>query len=139
MAELKTKPTGASVTKFLDAVEGETRRRDAKAVHKMMRRITGERAKMWGPSIVGFGRYAYTNTTGKDLGWFLTGFSPRKSALTLYIMPGYGQFDDVMARLGKHKRGKACLYINRLDDVDLDVLEELIAKSVAWMRETYGG
>ena len=137
MAELKTKPTGASVSKFLSSVENEKRKADAIIVTKMMTHITGEKPKIWGESMVGFGSYTYTNTTGKNLGWFLTGFSPRKANLVLYIMPGYGQFDDIMARLGKHKTGKACLYINRLEDIDLAVLEELIAKSVEWMRKKY--
>ena len=138
MSELKTKPTGASVKTFLDRVEHEKRKEDALVVNEMMERITGEKGKMWGESIVGFGSYSYTNTTGKNLGWFVTGFSPRKTALTLYIMPGYGQFDAIMARLGKHKTGRACLYINKLEDVDLGVLEELITESVSWMRNKYG-
>lgn len=137
MAELKTKPTGASVTRFLNSVENEKRRADAHVMNAMMERITGEKGKMWGPSIVGFGSYSYSNTTGKDLSWMLIGFSPRKANLVLYIMPGYGQFDDVMERLGKFKTGKACLYINKLEDVDLDVLEELVAASVRYMRKKY--
>lgn len=94
---------------------------------------------MWGASIVGYGRYRYTNSKGKEFGWFLTGFSPRKQALTVYIMPGFSEESALMARLGKHKTGRSCLYINKLDDVDTDVLEDLIARSVAWMRDKYGG
>ena len=138
MAGLKTKPTGASVKNFLAGVEHEKRQADARVVNEMMERITGEKGRMWGDSIVGFGSYSYTNTAGKDFEWFVTGFSPRKSALTLYIMPGYGEFDDLMARLGKHRTGRACLYINKLEDVDMGVLADLIAKSVAWMRKKYG-
>ena len=138
MAELKTRPTGASVENFLASVKNETRRTDAHAVLDLMQRVTGEEPTIWGTSIVGFGTYRYTNTQGKDFEWFLTGFSPRKSNLVCYIMPGYGAFDEVMERLGKHKTGKACLYINKLADVDMAVLEELVDKSVASMRERYG-
>ena len=138
MAELKTRPTGASVEDFLASVEHETRRTDAQAVLDLMQRVTGEAPVMWGASIVGFGTYRYTNTQGKDFEWFLTGFSPRKANLVCYIMPGYGAFDEVMERLGKHKTGKACLYINKLADIDVAVLEELVGKSVASMRERYG-
>lgn len=138
MAELKTRPTGASVEDFLASVEHETRRTDAQAVLDLMQRVTGEAPVMWGASIVGFGTYRYTNTQGKDFEWFLTGFSPRKANLVCYIMPGYGAFDEVMERLGKHKTGKACLYINKLADIDMAVLEELVGKSVASMRERYG-
>ncbi len=138
MAELKTKPTSASVAAFLDRVENSKRKQDALAVNEMMERITGETGKMWGASIVGFGSYHYKYASGREGDWMVTGFSPRKSALTLYIMPGYGAFDDIMVRLGKHRTGKSCLYLNKLEDVDLTVLEELITKSVQWMREKYG-
>ena len=138
MAENKTKPTKASVPAFLKAVENETRRRDALVINEMMARISGEKPVMWGPTMVGFGSHHYKYASGREGDLFLTGFSPRKANLVLYIMPGYGQFDDVMARLGKHKTGKACLYINKLEDVDLGVLEELIEKSVGWMRNKYG-
>ena len=137
MAENKTKPTRASVTAFLNTVENETRRRDANTINEMMTRITGEKPTMWGPAMVGFGSYHYKYESGREGDLFQTGFSPRKANLVLYIMPGYGQFDDVMARLGKHKTGKACLYINKLEDVDLAVLEELIVKSIAWIRKKY--
>lgn len=138
MSDLKTKPTDASVAKFLHGVEHEKRKQDALVVNEMMERITGEKGRMWGASIVGFGSYHYKYASGREGDWMMTGFFPRKSALTLYIMPGYGEFDDVMARLGKHRTGKSCLYLNKLEDVDLAVLEELIVKSVHWMREKYG-
>lgn len=139
MAELKTRRTSASVMNFLDSV-GSARRADAcRVVNEMMARISGEDGAMWGDSIVGFGGYRYTDSRGDSHEWFISGFSPRKQALTLYIMPGYGMFDDVMARLGKHKTGKACLYIKSLDDIDLTVLEELITKSVDYMVEKYPG
>ncbi len=138
MAENKTKPHNASVPAFLKAVENETRRRDALTINEMMKRITGEKPTMWGPTMVGFGNYHYTYASGREGDYFLTGFSPRKASLVLYIMPGYGQFDDIMVRLGKYKTGRACLYINKLADIDLAVLEELITASVAWMRNKYG-
>ena len=137
MPENKTKPTDASVDDFIAAVENDTRRADAKTVLELMQRVTGEKPVMWGPTMIGFGRYVYKYKSGHGGEFFLTGFSPRKANLVLYIMPGYGKFDDLMARLGKHKTGKACLYVNKLADIDMAVLEELIAKSVAWMRENH--
>ena len=92
---------------------------------------------MWGASIVGFGRYSYTNTTGKYLSWFITGYSPRKTSLTVYIMPGFSKYRGLLAKLGKHKTSMSCLYINKLEDVDLDVLEELISRSFARMQKMY--
>ena len=137
MADLKTKSHNASVPAFLKSVEHETRRRDAKVINEMMTRITGEKPKMWGPSIVGFGSYHYKYASGREGDWMMTGFSPRKSAMSLYIMTGYGEFDEIMSRLGKHKTGKACLYINKLENIDMVVLEELITKSVELMRKKY--
>lgn len=137
MPENKTKPTDASVDDFIAAVENDARRADAEIVLEMMRRVTGEQPVMWGPSLIGFGKYAYKYKSGHGGEFFLTGFSPRKAHLVLYIMPGYGRFDDVMARLGKHKTGKACVYIKKLADIDMEVLEELVVKSVTWMREYY--
>ena len=128
MVENKTKPHNASVSAFLKAVENERRRSDALVVNELMTRITGEKPKMWGASIVGFGSYHYEYESGKEGDFFLTGFSPRKASLVLYIMPGYGEMDEYLARLGKHKTGKSCFYINKLDDVDLAVLEKLIEK-----------
>lgn len=137
MAELKTRPTKASVTAFINDIEDPQKRADAKRVAAMMRRATGLRAKMWGSSIVGYGRYTYTNTVGKDLEWMLTGFSPRKHALTVYVMPGFSNFESLMNRLGKYKTGKSCLYIKRLSDVDEKVLEQLIKRSVKHMQKNY--
>ena len=137
MAEMKTRPTDVSVEAFLDGVDHERRRRDARVVHDMMRRITGYEPKMWGPSIVGFGSYHYKYESGREGDLCLTGFSPRKSALTIYIMPGFSQYDDLLGKLGKHKTGKSCLYVNKLDDIDLDVLEELIRLSVDFMKQKY--
>lgn len=137
MAENKTQPTEASVEDFLDAVEPEPRRDDAKAVCTMMERLSGHPPKLWGPSIVGFGSYHYKYASGREGDFLLTGFSPRKSALTLYIMDGYQDRSEILSRLGKHKTGKSCLYVNRLADIDLQVLEELIVDSLEYMRATY--
>ena len=134
MAELKTKATTASVTDFLDAVDDEERRKDCYAVVKIMQRATGAKPKMWGPSIVGFGDYRYSNSRGRGVDWFLTGFSPRKGDLTLYIMPGSSRHAELLNALGKHKTGKACVYIKRLADVDLDVLRRLVEASVEHLR-----
>ena len=138
MAEMKTRPTQVSVDDFLDGVEPERRREDGRALLAMMRRVTGEEPVMWGPSIVGFGSYHYKYDSGREGDFMITGFSPRKTALTVYIMPGFSTYDGLLARLGKHKTGKSCLYLNKLADVDLAVLEELVATSVAWMRQKYG-
>lgn len=133
-SEPKTKKTTASVTAFIDAVPDENRRADAKAVLKLMRAATGEKPAMWGPSIVGFG--AYATKSGE---WPIVGFSPRKANLVLYVMPGFDDYGALLARLGKHKTGASCLYLNRLKDVDAGVLDELIRASVAHMRAKHGG
>ena len=138
MAELKTKETGASVDEYLAGVENERRRRDALVVKEIMERVTGWQPKMWGPSIVGFGRYHYKYDSGREGDYLVTGFSPRKRSLTVYIMPGFAGFSELMERLGKHKTGRSCVYINKLEDVDLAILEELIRGGVDYMRETYG-
>ena len=132
MSELKTRPTSASVVEFL-ALQPDARRADCEAVLRMMEAATGERAEMWGASIVGFGRYAYTNSTKKTFEWPLIGFSPRKQDLTLYLMPGFDGFAELMAKLGKHKTGKSCLYLKQLADVDQAVLRKLIDASVKAM------
>ena len=138
MAELKTKPTDASVADFLASVAHERRRRDALLVCDMMARITGLEPVMWGPSIVGYGSYRYETGSGHKGEFFLTGFSPRKQALTVYVMLGFEDYPELMARLGKVKTGRSCLYINKLDDVDLATLEELIRRSYNHMKEKYG-
>jgi hypothetical protein len=137
MATLKTTPTAASVEAFLATVEDERRRDDCRTVLDLMQRVTGEPPAMWGDSIVGFGSYHYVYDSGREGDWFLTGFSPRKRNLSLYIMAGFSDYDELMERLGKHKTGKSCLYVNRLSDIDLDVLEALVRKSVAHMRKAY--
>ena len=137
MAELKTKKNSASVATFLNAIEDKQKRADAKKISSMMRAATGSRATMWGSSMVGFGSYHYKYASGQEGDWMLVGFAPRKQNLTLYIMPGFRTFDKLMARLGKYKTGKSCLYINRLTDVDEKVLDKLIIESVKHMRNKY--
>lgn len=137
MAENKTQPTDASVGKFLDAVEPETKREDARQICALMERVSGYPPKMWGPAIVGFGQYHYKYESGREGDFLLTGFSPRKAALALYIMDGYQDREEILSRLGKFTRGKSCLYVKRLTDIDLAVLEELIRDSLAYMRRTY--
>ena len=137
MAENKTQPTKARVSDFLNAVENPQRRADARKVAAMMRRATGKRATMWGPSMVGYGKYHYRYESGCEGDWMLTGFSPRKQNLVVYIMPGFKPFESLMGRLGKYKTGKSCLYINKLQDVDERVLEKLIKDSVQLMKKRY--
>lgn len=134
---MKTTETDASVDAFLNGVTPDRRRQDGLALRDMIQRLTGLEPKMWGPNIVGFGRYHYRYASGREGDFFLTGFSPRKTSLSIYIMPGFGEFGGLMAKLGKHKTGKSCLYVNKLDDVDLRVLEELIKRSVDFMRQKY--
>lgn len=130
MAELKTKPNDESVEAFLANVEDKKKRHDSVIILELMKQITGEDPKMWGPSIIGFGSYHYKYASGREGDWFLTGFSPRKQNLSLYIMAGFERYDELMQKLGKFRTGKACLYINKLEDVDQKVLKELITASV---------
>jgi hypothetical protein len=134
MAELKTKATTASVSDFLAKIGDEERRPDCLAVARIMEKATGDKPRMWGTSIVGFGEMRYKYASGRELDWFLTGFSPRKGDLTLYITPGFARYADLMKSLGRHKTGKSCLYLKRLADVDLTVLRTLIEDSVKYMR-----
>ena len=137
MAELKTKQTEASVEQFLDTVPDPQRREDAKAVCAMMERLSGEPPAMWGPTIVGFGRYRYQYDSGHGGEMARIGFSPRARELVLYLADGFEGRRALMDRLGKYRTGKSCLYIKRLADVDRSVLERLIAGSVEYMREKY--
>lgn len=138
MAELKTRENEASVSQFLAAIEDPQKRADCKAIAKMMRDATGKRAKMWGSAIVGYDKYEYRYDSGRSGTWMMTGFSPRARNISIYIMPGFDKFGALMKTLGKYKTGKSCLYINRLDDVDRDVLARLIDASVKEMRDRYG-
>jgi uncharacterized protein DUF1801 len=131
MADNKTKPTELSVTAYIDALTDETRRADARALVKLMRSVTGEKPKMWGPSIVGFGNCHYVYESGRQGDMPLTGFSPRKAATVLYGLTGFGEAEALLAKLGKHTTGKGCLYVRKLADVDRKVLEALVLKSVA--------
>ncbi len=130
MAELKTKINDADVEAFLNGIEDEKRREDCFAVLELMKKITKAEPKMWGASIVGFGNYRYKYQSEREGDWFVSGFSPRKQNLTLYVMSGFSRYDELLAKLGKHKTGKSCLYVNKLEDVDLDVLAEMIETSV---------
>ena len=138
MAELKTKPNDADVEAFLAALPDAQKRSDSLVLLDLFRTVTGEPPKMWGTAIVGFGDYHYVYASGRKGDWFITGFSPRKQNLTLYCMGGYEPHGEVLARLGKHKLGKGCLYINRLVDVDGDVLAQLIDAAVQEAREQSG-
>ena len=135
MAENKTRPTDESVTGFLSRVENKTRREDGFALLEMMADVTRETAVLWG-SIVGFGSYHYKYETGREGDMPMVGFSPRKQSMTVYIMPGFDQYEEMLAQLGKHKIGKACLYINKLADVDETVLRQLIKHSYDHMKAT---
>lgn len=126
MAENKTQNTPVDPLEFLDALDHPTRKADALVLLDLYKRITGFTPKMWGPTIIGFGRYHYTYESGRTGDSLAAGFSPRKANLSLYIMPGYQDYDDILSRLGKHKIGKACLSVNKLADIDLAALEELI-------------
>lgn len=137
MATKRTEPTPVDPTAFVASVEHPTRRADAETLLDMMERVTGCPARMWGPSIIGFGRYHYRYESGREGDSMITGFSPRKANLVVYIMPGYDDIGEQLARLGKHKIGKSCLYINKLADIDLDVLEEIVTDAVARMRAAY--
>lgn len=137
MAENKTKPTDADVHAFIAAVEDERRRQDSHVLLELMKRVTGFKPQMWGDSIVGYGRYRYQYKSGHGGEYFLTGFSPRKSAMTIYIMPGFKRYEKKLARLGKHKHSVSCLYVNRLEAIDLQVLEDVVADSVARMKAMY--
>ena len=131
MAELKTKKNTASVEKFLNNVADEQRRKDCFRLVEIMKAETKAEPAMWGTSIVGFGRHQYKYESGRELEWFLVGFSPRKQDLTLYIMGGLERYPSLMKKLGTHKTGKSCLYIKKLQDVDLSTLKQLIKQSVA--------
>lgn len=136
MAELKTKPNDQDVETFLNGVEDEQKRRACFIVKAIMEQASGAEAKMWGDSIVGFGTYRYKYASGREGEWMLTGFSPRKRNLTLYIMSGFDGYDGLLGNLGKYKTGKSCLYINKLEDIDLGVLTDLVQQSVQHMIET---
>jgi hypothetical protein len=137
MAEIKTKVSHASVRDFINTIEPEAKRQDAFTLLTLFEKITGEKAKLWGSSIIGFGQYHYTYDSGQEGDACLTGFSPRKANLTIYIMPGFKQYQDLLEKLGKHKTSVSCLYINKLSDIDIDVLSQLVKKGYIDMKEQY--
>lgn len=138
MAEVKTQENGSSVSDFIAQVPHPTRRADAETLCTLMSKLSGEPPQMWGSSIVGFGRYDYTYASGHSGSWARIGFSPRKTSLSVYIMPGFEDHSDLLKRLGKHRIGKSCLYINKLADVDMEILSQLISRAVAEMKARYG-
>lgn len=135
MVEIKTKQTDVSVTNFINAVPDAQKRADSMVLIKIMREITKHEPKMWGPSIVGFGTYHYKYESGHEGDMCATGFSPRKAALTIYVLPGFEKYPELMKALGKYKAGKSCLYIKRLDDIHLPTLKKLIRQSVKFISD----
>lgn len=135
MAENKTQATDAEVAVFLDGLADEQRRNDCRTVVALMRELTGAEPRMWGANIIGFGTKHYRYASGREGDWFVVGCSPRKQNLTLYLTYGFEQHHDLLARLGKHSLGKACLYVKRLSDLDLAVLRELVARSVTQLED----
>ena len=137
MAELKTKVNKANVDKFIKSIKDEQTREDCYKIVEIMQKVTKAEPKMWGTSIVGFGSYHYKYASGREGDWMLVGFSPRKQNLTLYIMPGFQRYDELLKKLGKFTNGKSCLYIKKLEDIDRSVLKELIKQSVKYMKDKY--
>ncbi len=137
MSEPKTKKTTASVREFLDSIEDIEKRKDCRQLATMMRKLSGKRARMWGTSIVGFGEYHYKYKSGREGDWPVTGFSPRKQNISVYIMPGFSKYEKQLAKLGKHKHSVSCLYIKRLADIDVDVLQEIVSDSIQCMAKMY--
>lgn len=137
MAQNKTQGTEVDPQDFIRNVDPQRRREDAQVLLDLFAEVSGYKPRMWGPSIVGFGQYHYTYESGREGDMCATGFSPRKAKMVIYVLPGYTDFSEIMSRLGKHKLGKSCLYINKLDDVDLDVLRELIQAGLKDLKKTW--
>ena len=143
MSENKTRPTGAAVQAFIDAVEPAAKREDALVLDALFRRVTGEEPAMWGPSMIGYGTYHYVYDSGREGDWMRSGFSPKKAKHSIYLTGGYCEEatakrnDELLAKLGKHSVGKSCLYVNKLADVDLAVLEELVRVNCEAMNRVY--
>ena len=136
MAELKTKKNKASVTKFIDSVEHKTRREDAKRLLKIFNEATGMKPAMWGTSIIGYGEYHYKSERSTQEGdWPLTGFSPRKASMTVYIMPGFDKYKKDLDKIGKHKTSVSCLYFTKLDNIDEKILKKMIKDSMEVMKK----
>ena len=136
-SENKTKPTNVDVEAFLNSIEHDTRRRDGFRALELLKRVTGHEPVMWGETLVGFDQYHYKYESGREGDMLAIGFSPRKANMVFYIMPGYQDFSDHLARLGKYKMGKSCLYITNLDNVDMDVLEEMCVIGYKYIKENY--
>lgn len=137
MAEPKTRPTRASVAAYIKRLPDEQTRVDCKTLVALMQKVTGEKAVMWGPSIIGFGTYRLSYADGSEADWPISAFSPRKQDLTIYVGGGCDRYADLMSKLGKHRTGKVCLYIKRLADVDMKVLKQIVVASLRYMREKY--
>lgn len=137
MSENKTQPTPKRAEQFLESVDNKKRKEDSFVVLDLMKEVTGKEPVMWGESIIGFDQYHYKYDSGREGDFLMVGFSPRKKALTIYIMPGFERYESLMQQLGKYKTGKACLYIKKLEDIDIAVLKELISESVKYMRNKY--
>lgn len=137
MPEIKTKKNNTSVKEFISTIESEQKREDSKILIKLYEEITGYKAKMWGSSIIGFGEYHYKYKSGHEGDWPLTGFSPRKANLSIYIMSGFSDYKNLLSKIGKHKHSVSCLYVKKLADIDLEILKEMIIDSVKVMKERY--
>lgn len=137
MAELKTKPTEDNPARFISQVDGEVMRKDCRVLLKLMKEVTSKTPRMWSSKVIGFGEYHYKYESGRKGEWFVIGFAPRKRNLTIYIMNGFSNYGSLMKELGKYKTAKSCLYIKRLEDIDLNVLRQLVKKSVAEMNRIY--
>ena len=137
MAQLKTTPNDANVKAFIEQVTPESKKEDCFTIMEMMQSLTGHEPQMWGPSIVGFGSYHYKYASGREGDFMRIGFSPRKQNRTLYIMNGFDRYEELMNKLGKHKTGKSCLYIKKLEDVDVNVLKQLMTESLTYMAKKY--
>lgn len=137
MAKLKTQKTDASVQTYLNSIKLNERREDCTALHQLMKEVTDEPGSMWGEDIVGYGSYHYVYDSGREGDWMLTGFSSRKNSISVYLMSGFQEFEEELSRLGKHKTGKSCLYIQKLEDIDIKVLESMIRTSIKIINKRY--
>ena len=138
MAELKTKPNDASVLGFLATIQDEKKRDDCHEIMNMMEEVSGEQPKMWGKSIIGYGTYHYKYASGREGDWMRIAFAPRKQNLTLYLLSGVESHPELLEKIGKYKNGKSCFYINKLDDVDRDILKKLMKASLDHLKKEYG-
>jgi len=138
MVQNKTTPTEVNILDFINTVEHTGRKEDALILLDLMKDITGLEPQMWGPSIIGFGSYHYKYDSGREGDMMITGFSPRKTSSVVYIMSGFKRHDELLQKLGKHKTGKSCLYINKLADVDMDILKEMVMLSIEFVKEKHG-